>query len=360
MRKKLRSCLLVFLCFLTGCLPTAVVEDVQMVLTIGFDYLDESHNIATVSFVIFKPSEGQSAFTNIPALVVAHSFNDAIQQFNQLSPRRVLSGKLSTILLDQKLAKHGIIELVQGISRNPDVGRNLFVVIAEPSSHDLLTKQYDISQTVSEYLRKMLEQNKGYNFPKVNLHEFLNNYYGKGIDPILPIVSRREDKLTINGLGIFRKDRLVYKISQDDLFFFKILFEAMNDGMYELEYDGHEIAIGRVQSQRTIRFNQDHVNPEFDIHISATGNLHESREKIKLYLRDLKRFEAKAKEHLEKKSLEMIKKLQARGIDPLGFGKTAMSQDRKWDDKEWHEKIYPKAKFHITCDFEITEMGTME
>lgn len=365
MKKILRVCLLSLLSLFTGCMPTYTLEDVQMIQTIGFDYIDPVNMQTTASLVVYSSTEGQVTIKDEPVVIVAHTFQDFQQKLNKQVPRPAVTGKLSNILVNEELARKGIADLIDTFARSPEVGRNLYIAITEPTCKDILTHRYQITSNITEYLKKLFEQNEEINLPTTNIHEFLNAYYGKGINPILPIIGRNKDNIALTGLAVFHKDNMVYKIPQDQYFIFKALYQDFNIGSYEIgthELDAQHkyIAFNNIGSNVKVKYNLNHEKPEIDIYLRMKTHLQESSNTKHLLLRDLKKLEKLASQALHKDSMKMITQFQKRNLDPLGYGKIASQQDRKWDEVEWREKIYPKTKFNIHINFQILEMGTIE
>jgi spore germination protein len=55
----------------------------------------------------------------------------------------------------------------------------------------------------------------------------------------------------------------------------------------------------------------------------------------------------------------MIKRFQREGIDPLGLGDQAKSQNRRWNEQQWKDN-YPHAEVHVNIDTQIKETGIKE
>jgi len=359
MRKKGLSLLLCIIT-LAACVPPHIIEDIQMVEVIGYDYVNPHIVQVTASASTYQGSEAGTTVHNETLTTQAHTSKDNRRAMQGLSPKPIQSGKIKTVLYEDKLAKRGIFSYMDSLNRDATVGKLLYLAVTDGKTQNLLAGNYPISTSVSKYLSDLFEQNMKGNFPEVNLHSFLYAYHAKGMDPFLPFIEQKGDKIQIKGLALFKNDHYVDSLSFKDCFIFKILNEKVKLGLYELRVKPNQfLDIEAIGSKVAYHITGGSTHPTIRIRIKLQGMVNEAP-KFNLQSEDsYKRIEKKLTQDLEKKTQQMIKRFQREGIDPLGLGDQAKSQNRHWNEQQWKDN-YPHAEVHVNIDTQIKETGIKE
>ncbi|WP_345240919.1 Ger(x)C family spore germination protein [Pontibacillus salipaludis] len=359
------SCLLI----LNGCSQKSIIEDIQIVQTIGYDYIDNDSIQGSAALSIYGQSEAQSTVKNVSISTTAHSVNDMKNRLQETSSKPIRNGKLESVLYNKELAEKGVYEFIDYYSRDSSIGRDIQLLIVDGSSESLLSTSYEIAPTVTFYLRDLIKQNLEQNLPTVNFHEFLYSYYGAGMDPFMPLIQQREGEIDLVGLALFQDDRLIDQIGMDDLFIFKMLYESVQNGIYEftIAEEGREtseqpnsnyIVTEAIGSNVNYTIKNAKHSPEIKIEVSLKGKINEavSLKKKENSRRLIDQVEVKMEKELEEKGLLLLKKLQEQEIDPLRIGDRARAVTRGWNEQDWKE-VYPTATFSLNIDVDITQTG---
>jgi hypothetical protein len=69
-----------------------------------------------------------------------------------------------------------------------------------------------------------------------------------------------------------------------------------------------------------------------------------------------KQLEKQMKKDLEK----LFVKFQKHQVDPLGIGDLARAYSKKWNEKEFYEKVYPTIALDINLKIELSYAGIGE
>jgi spore germination protein len=352
----------ILLIVLTSCVPKEIVDEVQLINAIGYDEESSNKIRGTATYPIYNP-DGTSDFESLTA--VSHTSRFILSKLNTKSPKQVKTGQLRIVLFNDTFARHGVLDIVNSLYRNPNVGNRIYLAVVDGSSHELLTKKYGASPITAMYLRDLIEQNiETANLPKTNLHVFLYDYYGEGIDPFLPLIKTEKDTIKIEGIALFRADKYVGKLNQRESFILKILVDGSRTGEYEVNLKkgkkkGHAVI---RNTKGTAKYHVKKVDgvPEFHIDIKISGEIHEYPPWLNLELQpNIKLIEDAFKKEVNQQAEDMIKNFQRLHIDPLGLGDQVRRREKNWNFKEF-EKQYQDIKITVSTDVDIVESGVIE
>lgn len=352
----------IFLFTLIGCVPKQIVDEVQLIHALGFDELSDNNIKGTATYPIFNP-DGTVRVETLTAS--SHTSRFIRSKLNTRSPKTLATGQLRIVLFNNTFAEKGILDIVNSLYRDPNVGNRLYIAVVDGEAHELLTKEYSAAALPSLYLTDLIEQNiKTENLPKTNLHVFLYSFYGEGIDPFLPLVNAEKNTIQLQGIALFRGDKYVGKLSHRESFAFKVLVDGSKTGQFEVELKkgkkkGHAV-IRNIKGTTSYKVKKVNGVPEFQIKMKILGEIHEYPPWLNLELKpNIELIEKTFKKQVNDQAVEMIDKFQKLKIDPLGLGDQVRRREKNWDFKQFKEQ-YPDMKIKVTTDVEIVESGVIE
>ncbi|MGP4072106.1 Ger(x)C family spore germination protein [Piscibacillus sp. B03] len=349
--------LLTIMLFLSGCINKNILDNIRIVTAIGFDTADGDNYEITAVVPRFNPDKSTSseAYTTL-----ADISRDAHLQLNMSDSKPFVSGKIEVILASQDLAKNGIINLSDGFLRDPSVGSRVFFAISEMPAKTILQGQYS-SQDNGMFISDMLTQNmEAGPLPKTNLHLFFNHFYDKGRDPYLPLITIKDNRISISGLALLKDDKMIEKLGRSYLFAFKTLNHRKTRGdQVQITLDNGETAVlYKIDSKRTINISKinDLPNLNYEVDINLTVREYSGVELLPPVVEEIRK---KVEDRFKKDTEDMVRQFQELEIDPLGIGSQVRSQTRNWDSEKWHDQ-YPNIEVTITPNVTISETGIAE
>ncbi|MCS0787517.1 Ger(x)C family spore germination protein [Cytobacillus firmus] len=352
------SCLILLL---SGCVQTETIEDIQIIESIGYDSAENKKYELTLATVMFSTNEG--------GIIKSETISDAnftgygaAWNAQRETPKPTAAGKMMVALFGKDLAENGVDEILDGLKRHTTIGRMVDFCVIDGEAKELLEGEYPLGQTVSRYLKDLLEHHKKGNLPSTNFHEFMYKYYSKGQDSFMPLIQKQEDKIKLTGLALFKKNKHVDSIGADKLLIFKMLYEDISAGTYQasLENPAGYAAIEAVESSVDYKIKNGMTHPEIQINVNIKAIINEVTSRIELKNPvDEENLEKSLENHLKENGLQMIKHFQEEGIDPLGLGDRVRSKTRGWQSDKWHE-LYPYASVNLNVKVDILETGISE
>jgi spore germination protein len=360
---KMKSLFIVSILFLLiGCVPKQIIDEVQLIHAIGFDELPNNNILGTITYPIFEP-DGKVRVESLSA--VSHTSRFIRSKLNTKSPKTLSTGQLRIVLFNNKFAKKGILDIVNSLYRDPNVGNRLYLSVVEGSTNELLTTKYTAAPLPSIYLMDLIEQNiKSENLPRTNLHVFLYSYYGEGIDPFLPIVNTEKKAMQLEGIALFKDDKYAGKINHSESFVFKVMVDGSKTGHYEVELkkgkeEGHAV-VRNIKGTTSYKVRKVNGVPEFEVKLKILGEIHEYPPWLNLEEKpNIDLIENTFKKQINKDAKKIITKFQRLNVDPLGFGDQVRRREKNWDFKRFQEQ-YPDMKITVSTEIEIVESGVIE
>ncbi len=347
--------LLVTILFLTSCVTKSIVDEIQLVRSVSFDYHSENRIEGTAIISVHKWREEIESQT-ISATAV--SSKDIGFLLNTKSAKPIHTGKLSTVLFSDELAKKvDLMEVIDTFTRDPAIGRRIYLAITEGPAKEMFKVKKTLEKDITLDIQKMIDQNvRRQNIPKTNLHLFLKQLYQVGQTPYLPYLRKAENLVQVDGVALLKDDRFVHKINLEEAFILKLLVESFSDGVFEFSLPDHEHAVVRnIDSYSKYHIEKNTNTPNISVTIFLKGTINEytgvkiTNDKIREINRTLTKLLANDAEKL-------IRVFQEKGIDPVGFGSRVKSVNRHFDLEEWND-YYKNADIQVKAKVIITGHG---
>ncbi|KON88163.1 hypothetical protein AF332_16020 [Sporosarcina globispora] len=344
---------------LTGCTPSPkILEDLQLVQTIGYDYVNGEEYEGTVGSSNIPPGE-ESLPVNEVFTAAGKTTQRIRQKIQAEAARPVVVGRVGMVIFNQEIAEHGIETQIDSLQRNPSIGRKLLLVVSKEKAKEIIDSEYSRSDSVSQYLIDVVEQNLKETIPKINFHRFLSHYYSKDADAFLPIIEKQGKHLKVNGLGIFKDDKLVDTISLGDAYIFKILYEKFRRGQFQVELGGGEdVSLENLASKTKISVEKRNGKYKATFKVKVSGR---AMEGVNLDLTDKKtieRIEKAVEKEITDRAEKMVKRFQELDVDPLRIGEKGR-QRADFNRREWQEQ-YSEMEINIYAEVNAVQSGIIE
>lgn len=340
---------------LAGCNQAYVVDRIHIVGAVGFDKKGNEY-LGSALFSVYDPKERMEMTYG-----TGQTTGLMIAQMQKREDKPLKSGKVRTLLFSKELAASGIDMFIHSFCRDPIISPLLIAAVTEQPP-DVILKQQE-KKAGSRKLHNLIKQNvKAGNLAETNLNTFLFNYYGAGRDAFLPYIGLDSDKsIEVKGMALFRGDRMALLLGKSDSIWFKMLQPKYGRGFLPVTQDGSDkvIAVVSIVSGRT------------KMQLKATGNEKEIvfQSKIIGFLKDQStsvhirerssylELERQMEKHIETELGNLLARMQAAGVDPLGIGDFVRARDRAWEEKSFYDEIYPRIRLTVKVDVTLKESG---
>ncbi|WP_338776358.1 Ger(x)C family spore germination protein [Metabacillus sp. FJAT-52054] len=356
----MRRGFILFLSFIlmAGCTPEQqILEELQLIQTIGYDYVSDDEIMGTGGSTSIPPGQ-QSLPTDEVFSAIGYTSKQIRQKLQNESTKPIVIGRVGVVLFNQKLAEKGISDLLDNLQRDPEIGRDIYLALAKDSSQKMISTKYSSSVPTSNYIFDLIQQSMEQDMPRINLHGFLYRYYGKGLDAYMPILQKSDARLKIIGVGVFKNDRLVQQINTEDAYYLKMAADKIRKGILEVSYKNKKLSIENLLSKPKITVKKRNGSYEAELTLKVKGRISEGGGFRMTNKTIISGIEKTTRKQIEQQMEKLIQSFQESQVDPIGFKRKAM-QSRTFSNKKWGDQ-YAKMPIRVNVQVTIIHAGIME
>jgi spore germination protein len=353
---------------LTSCADQKILEDIGLITTVGYDLEGEKKVRATMVVLQIDPE----APRNIDVISSdAITSKGARLKANLKTSKELQSGQLRVALYDEEIARKSIKPYVDTLARDPSISDLTYIAVVDGSARDLLKHEYTNIPDVGQHLFNQIEQlTDKEQISNSTLQEVQQSYYSEGVDPILPILKRNRENITVVGNAIMKNDRMVGKLTPKESFYAKLIRDQYHAGSIEMTLNFRDVegkkhkvttVIDTIVSSRELKLLNQY-EPRFDLYLKIKGRLLEIQGDVDLTIpQNMSLLEKAINKKMRKEAIKVITYSQKRDSDIFGFGEVYRSTVRhaNLSRGKWHEK-YKNMTYDIGVDFKLVRTGITE
>ncbi|GIP10038.1 Ger(x)C family spore germination protein [Paenibacillus macerans] len=350
---------------LAGCAQDQrILERIGYVETAAFDASPEGKIKVTVSIPLVTQFAKNGETTDELLTTVAKSPKEANKELGLRTSRIIVSGQIRTLMFGEALARMGLWKHMDTFYRDPTISQRTSVVVVEGDAGTVISQEFPRHTKTANYINKLLQ--KEYNrqgSPRTMLHQFVRDYFDDGQDPIAVMIKEQKKDITVSGLAMFQKDRMVGKIPCKDMFIFSLMYQNMSRGEFSIKTDNpnlEAISFHSVKSKRKIKITKTESGEyEADIFINVVSGVEEYIGNLKLSGADRQKVEVMVSDYIAEEAARIVKEMQKIGADGIGIGRYVRNRMSyaEWKRTAWHD-MYSEMPVRVHCSFLIKHFGT--
>lgn len=364
---------------LSGCWDRKEINDVGFVLASGFDQGVQSKFKATVHVAVpaglHTAGTGKGGGSQEPVLMLSAE-GDVIEQVKsklqaQLS-RRLNTSHRGVIIVGEDLAKRGMKELLDEVSRSPMNRLRSYIIIAKGcTAAEMMKVKVPIEAYPSEAIREMEKMELG--TAGITLRDFFVASTQPGQQPFataFTVSGKKKDEKSkafkANGIALFHKMKLVGYLEDEEVIGFDALRGKLSGSNLEVTIPEAGsgtigIKVSHVQVKNEVQFEQG--KPVVSYHVTFDAVISENTSELDLMNpKYLDKLNGAAAAYVQKSAMKALQKLQKYHVDSLGVGaEIYRKQPDQWDklQTEWANKHYPNLQVGVYAEASIRQIGMM-
>ncbi|WP_167357116.1 Ger(x)C family spore germination protein [Paenibacillus pectinilyticus] len=358
---------------LSGCWDRNEINDYAFWIGTALDLtesgkLQKSAQIAVpADFKSIRGGEGKSQRANIVLTATGKSIVDLTQQIQDKLPRKVFLGHRRAIFIGEKLARNGLIDVMDQFTRNTDTRlRTDIFVVNNGEGREVLNINSPFNQFSSIVA---VDQDRYCRLGDTALRDVLIDAGRDGIRPSMPMVEispmnkQEKDKIfDVRSVAIFNKDlKMVGEVSgRESLELFWIKGVLRNQFVTE-EIEEGSISLYESNLKQTIRTQFEGDKLKAYIKLVGTGRVLENNTDIDLSLSaERVHIENKLNAIKAKRVEETIQKLQTKfGQDVFGIGEEFHREHPyRWKEIRNHwDDLFPTVEVAVDVKLDIESTG---
>ncbi|MDF2607990.1 MAG: Ger(x)C family germination protein [Bacillales bacterium] len=388
-KKIIVVCLIVLLSnFSSGCYNRRELNELAIVLGMAIDYVDGKY---TVSVQVADPSSAstKTGATGASPVIIyrteAESIFEAVRKMTTVAPRKMYFAHVRIIVLNENLAKKGIGESLELITRDPEFRSDFHVIIAKGiKAREVLMVLTPLENYSAQKLFDSLGVSEKFWAPTnaVEFDALISEMLTYGKSPVITGIIKKGDidkgssmkniektypstKLKFFGLGVIRGDKLVGWLDEVESKGYNYIIGEVDSTVGPIKCPDQKgnvvVEVTNAKSKIIAKF----VNgkPKIKLEISYEANVGEVLCK-NLRLTNPKHIEILEK-NAEKRNKEIletsVKRAKELGTDIFGFG-TALYREnpKEWHkiEKDWNKKGFKEVEVKISSEANIRRTGT--
>ncbi|MDF2960618.1 MAG: spore gernimation protein GerC [Paenibacillus sp.] len=386
-RKTFVACILVVCTLvLTACWDRRELNDLAIAVGIG---LDKSGSNLRVSTQIVNPSEvaskrGGGGYSTPVTILHAEepTISEAIRKLTTVSPRKIFSSHLRVLVIGEQLARQGIENVLDGLSRHHEFRSDFYLVVAKGTTADAVLQIITpIEKIPANKMFNTLELSEKEWAPstKMPLDNLISDLSSPTKDVVLTgiritgdqqvgITERNVDKsnpyanLQYTGLALFKDDKLVDWFNDEESKGYNYIVGNVRNTVGHLTCpDGGMLAVEVDRTQSKVKGKLVRGTPQITVELSVEQNISEVQCSIDLTkLETISELEKISSATLKEIMMSAIRKAQKNGTDIFGFGEAVEDADpRSWlKIREDWDQYFKGLKVAVKVDVQIRRLGT--
>jgi len=379
MRGKIKVilCLLVIIFPLLGCWDRLEINDIAIVTGTSFDLLDDKQYKVAIQAPLpgemgGAGSHGGGGGTSGGATYyldagIGHNVRQANEDLQKRMSRQLMFGHRRVSIIGEDLAKEGIRKILDVLTRTREARLRTQLFITEGNAIDILSSQPQLENLSAEAIREI-----GVAGYELTLRDFLLDYQKEGDDPLLPVLTLKENispdpelvsnQVEISKMAIFKEDKLQFFTDEDQTSGIQWILGRKHGQSYTIEYDeGAHISFRIVEQTCDIKHSIKNRKPVYTFQIKLISNLLENETDLNLEETQVyDEINEKLKNKIVKEIEAIMDETLSKGIDTFGFGSLLHRKERKlWNDEfkeSWREQL-ENIEYEININSKIVLTG---
>lgn len=372
----------------TGCWNRRELNELAIEVAVGFDKAGDQYRITSQ---VVDPGEvaakegGSGRTTVITYQATADTPFEARRKMTTMSPRKIYSAHIRMVVIGEELARDGIKNFLDFLSRDHEHRADFFIVVAKgTSAENVLKILTPLEKIPANELFDSLKTSERAWAPTsgVTLHDLLSDLVSKGKHPVLTglkvkgsqeIGESKENievmdtptQLQYTGLGVFKKDKLVGWLNETESKGYNYIMDNVKSTVGHIRCPkGGKAVLEVIRSKADMKGKVKNGKPEADVEIRLEANVGEVECKgLDLtQTNTIYEMEARSAEKIKEFAEKTIKKAQKKyKADIFGFGEAIRRADPKfWKqiEKNWDQE-FPDLPVNVKVDLKIRRTGTV-
>lgn len=390
MKKRLLASLLVviyFLTFLTGCWDRKELNELGIVVALGFDKESQTGKIQLTSQIIRPGSlQKQSGGSKEPpyeiVVTTGKTVLEAIRNTVKEFDRRSFFSHVSVIVVSEAIAREGLNDIIDFISRTHEIRKMAWIVTAQgDEARKVLGIKHGITSVQASYMEGIIKrQISESESASSQVIDFIKEMPGEGMNPITGVFSvasvekvstennkvEKSEGLKLSGIAVYKKDKLAGFLNNEEsrglnFALAKIKSCTMRVPSLQDKSKGTSIEVKKVNSSIKPSIIEGKVS--FSIEVKVTGNITEVDDTTDVSKpHEIEKINNEFKEFISNNINMAVSKIQKElKTDVIGFGSAF---ERKFP-KEWRELkdkwdlLFPDIAYSIKVDSKINLTGML-
>jgi len=370
----------------TGCWNRRELNDLAIVVGIGIDKIGNQYE---VTIQVVSPAEVSSRKGTGNRAPVTTYFGkgdtvfETIRRMSTVTPRKLYFAHVRMLVLGEEIAKEGLADLVDFISRDHELRTDFYFAVAKGTpAREILSFYTPLEKIPANKMYSSIEVSEKIWAPTISitLDELISSMLAEGKNPVLTGIRIQGDeqkgktkgnvekiaspaKLEYDGVAVFKFDKLVGWMNEDESKGYSNITNKLQSTIIEVACPKEgKLAIEVVRSKTTMRGSVTNGKPEIKLKTRTEANVGDVECKIDLSeSATIQLLEKEAEEVMKRNTRLALAKAKKLESDIFGFGEALHRSNPgyyKKVEKDW-SRHFVDLPVHLDIDVKIRRLGTV-
>ncbi len=375
--KKLLAILLVLpmICLQTGCENANEINDLVVVMGIGFDEDTKNpDNIKLIAQVVLpdKIESGSSsagsaekAFCNVESS--AQNTFEAIREYTHIVCNKLYTSHNQVFVIGREIAQRGIAQYMDFFVRAKETRPTTVIVVADTTAAEVMNVEPKMNTLPAINITKLiLEQVNNSQSMEVTVLDYLNAMQSETTAFLAPIVSivqqEGQSLISVKGLAVFSSDRMIGELDENEARGLLWVLDKVESGSINVIVEDQKVAVEIVGSETKIQSQVQDGKIVMNISIEQKGTLaFQSGAENLATDEKFHEIEQQVEQVIRSEIMLAFNKAKELGADIFGFGEIL----HKYHNEQWKTMeenwaaIFPAVELNIEVEATIVGSGTL-
>ncbi|WP_274653102.1 Ger(x)C family spore germination protein [Paenibacillus humicola] len=372
----------------TGCWSRRELSNLAIVGAIGIDKAGKQYEV-TVQVMDPGIVAAKKPSSERPPSVIYHAIGEtvpqAIRRMTTVTPRYLYFAHLRMLILGERLAKEGIRNTLDFLSRNNELRTDFYIAVSRgATAREVLGVLTPLEQLPANTMFKSLEVSKETWAPTVHvqLDELMNDLTSDGKQPVLTGIRILGDPeqaanqqsllrtevpagLQYTGLAVFKEDKLQGWLNEKDSKGYNYTKNKVDRTIGVTPCpEGGKISSEVINSETEVKGKVIKGRPIINIHVRIEQNVQDVECKMDLTKKEsIADLDQRSNQTVRNIVQDAIKNVQTKyKVDIFGFGEVIRRADpRAWRklEQNWDRTFTNDLQVHVTTDVKTRRLGTV-
>ncbi|MDD3224372.1 MAG: Ger(x)C family spore germination protein [Clostridium sp.] len=358
---------------LTGCYEISEIENVGMILAMGFDLSKDNYYKVSVQIYNSDSELNNNAKTSQVFSSEGETIFEAINNLNRIEGKKFNYSHIQYIVIGENLARKGINTSIDFTLRFNEMRPDIPIFISKTNAEDILSLKTSTDSISAFSVNQLIntERKSGYTVFTTNLDYIKSSNYGAEntvfgvIDIHKSYESKEKGTYELTGSAVFRKDKLVDYLSPKEtrgLNWIKGGITSSNISVNYPSYNKISVEIIKSSSKNIVSIDNNKITSTIDLNVKSNimGMIGDIDINANPYLIEI--IQNREDEEICKEALMVVTKAKKKfGLDIFGVGDIVYRKyPRRWKTikNKWN-KDFANIEININAHSTIFETGTI-
>ncbi|GIO08812.1 spore germination protein KC [Brevibacillus reuszeri] len=221
---------IIFLCTLSlvGCWDRIEINDLAILTAVAFDKVNEKEIELSVQVFVPRSLSNSNASIgvggNLPTTLMRTTKGvnvaDALSKMQANLPRTIFWGHCKIYMFGEELAKQGIVEMVDFLTRHPEPRNRAFMLVSKGKAKEMLKLTPRLEMNSAEVVRKLTGLEVSMEVTLLKLQKMLEGSAGTAVIPMISIMPPEKKSQPLKttpyliGTAVFKQGKMSGMLSE--------------------------------------------------------------------------------------------------------------------------------------------------